>query len=587
MKTAVHHLDTFIGIHHRTIFIGVLFLGFFLRFIHFGTSVNNPLSYQLSPDEDYYFQFASHIADSIAGLELGHPEEYFFMDPLYGYFMGVLFGFMGKQVIPMFFFQMIVDLSTGYFIYKIAAIIANRRLALLGMLLYFMLPLSIMFSATLLKVTFVTWFIAFWLWLSLMVLSTRRLLVWFAYGVFLGLGVALRSNLLLMGVGSLGVIIGQRFLNAQRVEGRMRFEFLKPFICLLFGFAIVLVMLLARNTKYIDHISITPFNSGVVLHQVYNAQNTSAQFYVPSFVSIRHPVYIMKAYWHEAEQRSERVLSASEMNQFWIQEAKAFIFAQPLLVLENAAKKMALFFARRSIADGRSLEEEKMFSRLLGFLPNFTFLLAAFGLVGIISARVPITTKLLLLLPIVTSAAIFSGVFAIERFRFAVTPVLAIGTVLGLGECLRRTIYFKCSYLLAGVILLTMGFMAERSIPAHEIKWQNIAWGYLKSGQLEQAQEIATHRLDKPADALAGMEVLGYLANIKGDYNEGISWYKKAIAMKADSDVNYYNLSVAFEKLGRIQEALNAMDKAIQLNSSEHYERRRLKLREQLKARRQ
>lgn len=587
MNTAVHHLDTFIGIHHRTIFIGVLFLGFFLRFIHFGATVNNPLSYQLSADEDYYFQFASHIADSIAGLKLGHPEEYFFMDPLYGYLIGVLFGFVGKQVIPIFFFQMIVDLSTGYFVYKISEIIANRYLALLGMLLYFMLPLSIMFSATLLKVTFVTWFMAFWLWLSLMVLSTKRLFVWFAYGVFLGLGVALRSNLLLIAVGSLGVIIGQLFLNPQRVEGRLSFEFLKPFICLLFGFVIVLVILLVRNTKYIDHISITPFNSGVVLHQAYNEQNTSAQFYVPSFVSIRHPVYIMKDYWHEAEQRSKRVLTASEMNQFWIQEAKAFIFAQPLLVVENTAKKMALFFARRSIPDGRSLEEEKIFSRPLGLLPNFTFLLAAFGLIGIISARVPITTKLLLLLPIVTSTAVFSGVFAIERFRFVVSPVLAIGTVLGLSECLQRTIYFKCSYFLAGVILLTMGFMAERSIPAHEIKWHNIAWGYLKSGQLEQAQEIAKHRLDKPDDALARMEVLGYLANIKGDYNEGINWYKKAIAMKADSDVNYYNLSVAFEKLGRIQEALNAMDKAIQLNSSEHYERRRLKLRELLKARRQ
>lgn len=65
------------------IVLGIVLL---LRLIHLAFAMRSPLSFQLSPDEDYYLQFALSVARGNGGS----TDRFAFMDPAYGYIVGAL-----------------------------------------------------------------------------------------------------------------------------------------------------------------------------------------------------------------------------------------------------------------------------------------------------------------------------------------------------------------------------------------------------------------------------------------------------------------------------------------------------------------
>ncbi|MFH0844986.1 MAG: hypothetical protein V1930_05875, partial [Pseudomonadota bacterium] len=69
----------------RRAILTIFFLALTLRVLHFVLSSENPLLYQPVLDEAYYIDLGRSIA---AGFWMGE-ERPFFMDPLYGYLLGM------------------------------------------------------------------------------------------------------------------------------------------------------------------------------------------------------------------------------------------------------------------------------------------------------------------------------------------------------------------------------------------------------------------------------------------------------------------------------------------------------------------
>ena len=175
------------------IVFGVMGFVLALRLAHLSSAMLSPLTYQPGPDEDYYLRFGQAVA---AGQGQYSPE-FTFMDPAYGYLLGAVFKLTGVSLFAVYALQCLLDTATAYGVLTIGRLLGRPRAGLYGALLYGMASVAIMFCTTLLKEVWVTAFMTWWVVGALAIIRSERKLVWLAFGVYCGFGVALRSTVAL------------------------------------------------------------------------------------------------------------------------------------------------------------------------------------------------------------------------------------------------------------------------------------------------------------------------------------------------------------------------------------------------------
>jgi hypothetical protein len=173
---------------------GVLALVLALRIMHWSNALQSPLSYQPGPDEDYYQRFGAAVAE---GRGADTPE-FTFMDPGYGYLLGAAFKLFGINTFVVYLLQALLDTATAYGILIAGQLLGRSREGLIGALLYGLTSTAIMFTAALLKETCVASFLIWWVVAALVLVRGKPKLAWAAFGVYCGLGIALRSTLLVI-----------------------------------------------------------------------------------------------------------------------------------------------------------------------------------------------------------------------------------------------------------------------------------------------------------------------------------------------------------------------------------------------------
>jgi tetratricopeptide (TPR) repeat protein len=125
--------------------------------------------------------------------------------------------------------------------------------------------------------------------------------------------------------------------------------------------------------------------------------------------------------------------------------------------------------------------------------------------------------------------------------------------------------------LLAAVIAAVSIYLGSQSPPA-AIRWDQIAWGYIKMGKIPQAQALGERIAAEQPDNGAILEALGYTAIARENYDEAASYYQRAIALRPRSHVAHYNLARALLLLGRTSQAEAEAKIAVSLNPSPDYQ---------------
>jgi tetratricopeptide (TPR) repeat protein len=549
-----------------TVVFGVVAFALALRLVHLSSALASPLSYQPGPDEEYYLRFGQAVA---AG-QGQDAAEFTFMDPAYGYLLGAVFKVAGLSLFTVYALQCLVDTFTAVGILVIGGQLGRPRAGLYGALLYGVASTAIMFCTTMLKEVWVTAFMTWWVAGALAAIRSERKLVWLAFGVYCGMGIGLRSTLLLMALLALllpGLAVSAEARSLSRWAGKAAL-----IAC---GVAAAVLPWSLRNYHAYGGVSPLPHNGGVVLHQVYNANNPESAIWIPDFVSYLSPSEIWRGYAAEAAKREGRALSPPEVDQYWKAQALDYMRQNPGAVLGDMWRKALKFLSSTEIPINRSLAEESMFSPVLRWLPAPAAWLLAMGIAGLIGFSLDDRRWTIVIAPILISFITVVGFWAEDRFRLHCLPMLALCSGLWIerltanslkGRKLKVLVFGAAAALIGGVSV-ALG-SANPPPPMH---WDHVVWGYIKMGKITEARNVAERIAAEQPQNGPIFEALGFTDIARGQYNDAVRDYQRAIEARPNSHVAHYNLAKLYLKLGDRERAAAEAAVAVNLFPADDY----------------
>lgn len=541
-----------------------------MRLAHLRFAIAGPLTWQLGPDEEFYRQFGLDVAFGSWGL----TERFAFMDPLYGYLVGIALKLAGG-LFPLYLLQILVDCATAFGLYLVARELKQPRLGLIAILVYAVTGTAIAYTMTLLKATWVACYVVYWIYGALVLVRSHRVGAWALFGVWCGVGVALRANLLLLVPLGLVALAWLRWRDGERRPATLA----KEGGALLAGLMLPLLLLAARNHAISGTFTPMPNNGGVVLHQLYNAENPESRAGAPGFVSrYSVPDEIWLGYKREAERRTGHALTGPEVSSYWRAQALDYMFANPAQDVRNALRKLGEFTAYREVPNTRNYDDERLVSPVLNMLPLPFGWLFALGLPGLAWLVWNDRRAVLLVVPLLMGAVTVAVFFAEDRFRFNVIAPFVLGTAAWLHvafDALRER-HWRRLGLGAAVSLLLAGctIVQGQQLQKHPSDWRRMAWGYLKSGNRDKADEVLSAVAMREPQAVGLAELRGYLALNEHRYAEAATYYKIALDQVDGRHEVWHNYSVALEHAGNAEEALVAARRAYGLLPDEEYRAR-------------
>ncbi|MCB1555563.1 MAG: tetratricopeptide repeat protein [Xanthomonadales bacterium] len=550
---------------------GVLTVALLLRMLQIAAAARSPITFNPGADESYYLQFGAWVAAH--GLAV--PTDFAFMDPAYGYLLGGVLGAFGGSVLAVYLLQAILDVVTTWLIHRCASDIGGSRSGLLAAAVYALCATAIMFTTTALKATLVAFCAAVWTLLALRLLRRPSAWRWLGIGLFGGLIVGVRGNLLLW---SLGALVALPWLLPARRTGR-RFADLS---ILALGVCVGLSLWSVRHAELGLGWSPLPFNGGIVLHHTYNPGNPRALMQMPEFVNYRHPLEIWHGYAREAERLHGRPMSPREVSAYWQGEALNYLFDHPAQFASNALRKLRELVAAPEIPNNRIYTQERALSPVLSVLPApfpWLFGLGCTGLVLLVLHDRRTWAALIPLAACVATALIF---FPEDRFRFHGVPTLAIGAGFALDRLLawwraadlrRATIVLVCVAALVG-----LSFALGRGVRYPERELEREAWGYLRMGQTQQAETLAHEAIATGEDNARLHELLGFLAAQRGDHALAVRHFGAAVALRPKAAGSWFSLAASLAETGDITAALAAIDAALEREEAPEFMLRKAQL---------
>jgi 4-amino-4-deoxy-L-arabinose transferase-like glycosyltransferase len=346
-------------------------LAFALRFFHvLSISRNSPFFDILPGDLQSYDRWASKIA-----VEGWMGTEIFYQDPLYPYFLAVIYKLTGRDFFFIYVIQSFLGAGAAVLIFLVGEKILGRASAVLGGLLYALYSPAIYFDGLLLKVSLSTF---------LFVASVYSLLAFrmdkpswspFASGLLLGLAVLARANFLLV----TPVVVVALCLNRGAVR-KKRFQIAGLF---LLGHLLVLFPVAMRNYWVGRDLVLTTAQAGQNFYIGHNPRATGTYVALP-FVR-PNPVYERKDFHREAERRLGRLMRPSEVSHYWFGEGLRFIRDNPGTFLKLLWRKLLLFLNHYEIADNHNFYCHRRYSIVIGLSPITFALVGPFFLLGIIT----------------------------------------------------------------------------------------------------------------------------------------------------------------------------------------------------------
>ncbi|MES9903053.1 MAG: tetratricopeptide repeat protein, partial [Sedimenticola sp.] len=265
-----------------------------------------------------------------------------------------------------------------------------------------------------------------------------------------------------------------------------------------------------------------------------------------------------------------------EMSSYWRAEAVHYLENNPTQTLHNIIRKMGEFTAYKEVANNRALSEGEYFSNILSILPRPFGMLLMFGLPGLLLITLRTPKGWLLLTTLLAIGATFVLFFAISRLRFPIVPLLAVGSGLTLS-----TLYYWNEtrprdqvIVIAGIMLLgglSFWNSAKLQEPAADKFLLGLGWGYLKMGDLHSAQALSKTLLRQEPGNHRVYELAGFLSLQQRKPVEAAGYYENALSIEPDNHVHLFNYAIVLEQLGRLDLALDAINRAVQLSTLPSY----------------
>ncbi|VAX24115.1 hypothetical protein MNBD_NITROSPINAE02-2244 [hydrothermal vent metagenome] len=539
----------------RITILSIFSLAIILRLIHFAQSQGNPLLYSPVLDEVYYINLGKIIS---SGFLLGEDKA-FFMDPLYGYFLGTVFYIFGDNLTVVRLLQIVIDSFNTILIFAIGARLWSKGAGAIAAFLYAIYKVSFFYTLLILKTTLTVHFTLLFMLALIFVAGSRRYYAWIGLGAFVALLTYLRANLLLFAPLA---FIFYWFIEKPDIKSLG-----KHFALFMLGLMTLLSAGAYRNYVVSQEIAFLNTQGGRLLYISNNRENLTGRYNVPSF-SRPNPVDSEKDFHIEAEKRSGHRLTQKEASSFWTGEVARFILSDPGAIPVLMFNKLKNTIGNYEIPTNHSFSLSSSFSAILRApLPTFAFAFA-FGSIGLwigmnrkrelAWAFVPIAMTLITILVFYSSS----------RLRLPMAPFLLIGAGIGVealyGWILSRDISRGAIFIVAAALL----FACSIIVPAPASGGQDqffLAKAYWKTGDLPNARGVALSASQKHPEQAKFYNLLGMI-DLSANMPKGAARrFMQAIKVEPKMLDAYHNLGLAYLSMSMPEEAVKSLQRAIDL----------------------
>jgi tetratricopeptide (TPR) repeat protein len=581
--------------------MGLFLGGLVLRLVHLLTIRSSPFFLYLGLDPLAYHEWALEIA---AGNWLG--DHIFYQDPLYPYFLGLLYTLLGDHRLPVTAIQLLLGACIPPLIYDATRRALDQRAALLaGLMAAAYLP-SIYYEGLILKTWLGAFLMALALWSMARALTSASTAVrwWLGTGVVLGLGCLVRGNLLLI-LPALAVwrltapwyeqpAGNETASTAGPLLQRLNY---REAAALALGAVLILAPTAVRNRVVGGEWVLTTAQGGPNFYIGNNPINTTGRYATLPFVGA-NPKYERKGFTAEAQRRAGRTMRPTEISSYWYDQSFTWIRSHPGDWLVLTWKKFRAFWGAYEVPDNL---DYGMYRR---DAPILRLPLAGFGLITPLALagafflwrRGGWPRALLITMAVYSASVVLFFVFS--RYRLAMMPAmfpLAAYAVVEIMDRWRRRAPGRHG-MVAALTLLALCFLfvhlpvhahgsslsyrmaAAVGLPRHAESSSaghynlGLAFAqYAEDGRNEQAmleQAVAQFQLAIQEDATVSQphaEMGKALARL-GEDQRAITAYATVISMEPGKARPHHVLGILYRRTGDTEAAAGMYRRALQLD---------------------
>lgn len=460
----------------------IVLLAIALRVAHLAALRDTPWFTYLVVDPQFYDAWAQRIS---GGAWL--PEHPFYMDPLYAYVLGALYGIWGRDLLAARLLNVAFSAAACLLVAHIGRRVGGARCGLLSAAGFALYGPDVFYTGELDKTSLSIFLAAATLALFLEPSRLARV----GAGLALGLTALTRANFLAFAPLGALVLVATPEARASRADLRRAVGTAALFLA---AFVAALAPVAWANRQTGEWV-ITTSQLGQNLYTGNNPTNPYGAYGVVPFVR-PNPNFEEGDFRREAEKRAGHPLDANGVSALWVRETLAHVARDPGFALRALGRKLVLFWNDFEISDNQDqtlLERDSAVLRL----PLLSFgWVAAFAVLGaVVGVRRSRAVRLLAGFVLVywLSLAVF---FLFSRYRIQVLPALlplaALG-VLGVARSVRERDGRRVAVAVGAVLAValfcfqTIGIFSSDQPRVVEMRMQHRADAYAKAGDLDTA----------------------------------------------------------------------------------------------------
>lgn len=543
------------------VLLGIIFLlGLGLRLSYIYQVSDQPLFRNLIIDLAAYDDWAQKIA---AGDWLGSAPYY--QDPLYPYFLAVLYSLFGRSLVLVCVLQAIISAAACLPLYGAGRIAFNdRRAGLVAAALWAAYKVDFFFVGQIEKTSTGVALSILALWLLLRFLERPRRAVAVAAGLCAGLLLVYRGNYLLVMpvmLAAAGLFARRRADGGPRASG-------SALAALALGFLIVPVATTARNYAVSGELIVTTAQGGVNLYVGNWRGNRWGVGQDPPFAR-RVPLYEQADFRAEAEQRSGKKFTDSGLSRFWSREALREISADPGLAAARLGRKLLLIVNFHEVPDNLSYDFYRTrFSWLLKLpLPGF-WLAGPLGLAGL---ALGLRRRRGRLLALYLGLYVFTLVmtYIVSRYRMPLVPPLLLfaGYAVVEGAELGRRKDWKALAPALAVLVIAAGIGFPRwRQPSFAQSYEKLGNAWARERNWPEAIASYQQSLERNPREVGALTGLGLAYEATNRFAEARGAFEAAVAAGPNNAIAHYLLGRSLEREGRRAEAEAEYKRAAELD---------------------
>jgi tetratricopeptide (TPR) repeat protein len=486
-------------------------------------------------------------------------REPFFMTPLYPYFLAVVYSVFGRSLLAVRVIQSAAGVGIAVLLFLLGEkLFSSRKAGFVAGLCGALYGPFLLSNNLLLVETIKTLLLTLALWILLLATQKRRPIWWFAGGLLVGLSILARPSDLIVCAGVAVWILW--FAEGTRGE---KFKQLGTFAA-----AIVLIIapVTLRNYLVSGETIIITSNGGLNFYVGNNPRAVGIYYNVEQIDLVNDPDGRL-----HLEDLSGRPLSHSEASSLWMTRSLDFVLGQPFDFVSLLGRKLLLFFHHKEISQlgyNYSFIEQTSIP-ILAYFPSF-LIVGSLGLMGCVLAWSRWKQNFLLYAFLAAQVLGTTLFFVTDRFRLSAIPMLMLFAGFGVVEVIdgikkkERKIVLTGAIALAGATLLTTVFNLE--IPDDfSLEWENV--GLMKFGAKDVDGALTAYQESmRYSDSFHIRNNIGNVLLAKGKADDALAQYRVGYSMNPRQPISSFSMGMAFVSRQDWPSALQAFEKAIEIN---------------------